>query len=274
MNFEDDAFDSEIVQNPATLSTNQLIEQYKELSSVYLNQRDLIDRYRQKIYKLEQDLSLKDNVLEDELQSMTENHNRELEDVRRKYMVEYKDLNCRIAEQNMIIESLIQENENLRSEHERRTIEKQPSTSTQLNNCNPNEIILSKDRIEHFKKVEADHILVLDQLTELKSANLAVTSQLVKAEVSKWIIIVCKFKFEFKLNLIHTILQKKIEDLEECYECSKENFKSKVAELEDAKNIIDSMQEKLINIESELAIYKNGEIGHSMYSIIYSSHTL
>lgn len=49
----------------------------------------------------------------------------------------------------------------------------------------------------------------------------------------------------------------------EYYECSQENLRCKTAELDDARNIIDSMQEKIIYVENELASHKNGDIDHS-----------
>lgn len=43
-------------------------------------------------------------------------------------------------------------------------------------------------------------------------------------------------------------------------------------ELEDTRNIIDSMQEKIISIEHELALFKRGEIDHSKYYMKNSLH--
>lgn len=54
--------------------------------------------------------------------------------------------------------------------------------------------------------------------------------------------------------------------MKECYECCQENLKCKTAELVDAKNIIDSMQEKIVLIENELAAYKNKNVDHSKYT--------
>lgn len=51
--------------------------------------------------------------------------------------------------------------------------------------------------------------------------------------------------------------------MKEYYECCQENLKCKKEELDDAKNIIDSMQQKMILIENELAAYRNKNIDHS-----------
>lgn len=60
--------------------------------------------------------------------------------------------------------------------------------------------------------------------------------------------------------------QRQLEEIGEYYECCQENLKCRTAELEDAKNIIDSMQEKMIFIENELAAYKTKNVDHSEYN--------
>lgn len=56
--------------------------------------------------------------------------------------------------------------------------------------------------------------------------------------------------------------------MKERYECSQENLKYKADELEEAQNIIDSMQEKLVGVENELLSYKNGDTDHSEFFFI------
>lgn len=60
-----------------------------------------------------------------------------------------------------------------------------------------------------------------------------------------------------------------LRDTQECYDCSQENLKYKTSELDDAQNIIDSLQEKLANTVNELASYKNGNIDHSKTKFFY-----
>lgn len=61
-----------------------------------------------------------------------------------------------------------------------------------------------------------------------------------------------------------------LREAQECYECSRENLKYKTSELDDAQNIIDSLQEKLANTANELASYKNGNIDHSKTTFVFN----
>lgn len=60
-----------------------------------------------------------------------------------------------------------------------------------------------------------------------------------------------------------------LEETKECYKCCRENLICKTNELEEAHHIIDSMQYKIINLESELSSYKNGNVDHSKMFTIY-----
>lgn len=51
--------------------------------------------------------------------------------------------------------------------------------------------------------------------------------------------------------------------MKEYYDCSQQNLKYKTDELAEAQNIIDSMQEKLIEMENELYSFKNKGAEHS-----------
>lgn len=51
--------------------------------------------------------------------------------------------------------------------------------------------------------------------------------------------------------------------MKEYYDCSQQNLKYKTDELIEAQNIIDSMQEKLVDIENELYSFRNDRADHS-----------
>lgn len=51
--------------------------------------------------------------------------------------------------------------------------------------------------------------------------------------------------------------------MKESYECSQLNLTYKTDELAEAQNIIDSMQEKFVEMESELYSLKNNRAEHS-----------
>lgn len=48
-----------------------------------------------------------------------------------------------------------------------------------------------------------------------------------------------------------------MENLREQYSCAEDNLNSKRAELEEKTELIDSMQEKIVEMTAELATYKN-----------------
>lgn len=58
--------------------------------------------------------------------------------------------------------------------------------------------------------------------------------------------------------------------MKEYYECSQQNLKQKSDELNEAQNIIDSLHEKMIEIENELLSYKNSSVDHSKFSNLHS----
>lgn len=181
MNFEGfDMAEITIIQDPSSLSDFALAEQYQKLSTGYLKQKLLIDQFKQRIYTLEQEKRLMDNVLQDELQSVTENNDRELEHLKRKFVTENKDLHNRFAELNITIEKLELENEHLRSEL--KEAHKQP-LAPELKACNEDEIIESRKRIEYLEKIEADHFALVDEIVDFKSEKSQLISQIMQIEV-------------------------------------------------------------------------------------------
>lgn len=60
--------------------------------------------------------------------------------------------------------------------------------------------------------------------------------------------------------------------MKEYYDCSQQNLQQKTDELNEAQNIIDSLHEKMIEIETELLSYKNSTVDHSMFSNAFIVH--
>lgn len=63
-----------------------------------------------------------------------------------------------------------------------------------------------------------------------------------------------------------------MDEIKEYYDCSQQNLEQKTDELNEAQNIIDSLQEKLIEVENELLSYKTSNVDHSKFahSICYT----
>lgn len=168
----------DIVQDPSSLSKIALIDAYKNVSSYCYKQKESIEKYKQKIYKLEQEKILKDSVQQDELQAQTENFERE----KKKLIVENKGLHGRLTELSSTIEKLELENEHLKCELDIRK-KPQPPQQFEVNACKENEVVLSKERIERLEKTEADYLTLIDDNTNLKDELIRVTLELTQKEV-------------------------------------------------------------------------------------------
>lgn len=172
-----------VEQDPCSLSKIALVEAYQNISSHHYKQKELIEKYKQKIYTLEQEKTLRDSVQQDELQTLTENFDRELDDVKRKLSSENKDLHNRLSELCSTIEKLEVENEHLKSELKTASKKPQTTQSLEVKACEENEVVISKDRIEHLERAEADRSVLIDDIANLKDKISRITSELAQKEV-------------------------------------------------------------------------------------------
>lgn len=172
-----------VVQDPSSLSKISLVEAYQNVVIYYDKQKESIEKYKQKIYTLEQEKILRDSVQQDELQSQTENFDRELENAKKKFTIENKDLQSRLTELCVTIEKLELENEHLKCELETARKKSQATQSFEGNACKENEVIISKKRIEHLERAEADHLILIDDIANLKDEIFRVTLELTQKEV-------------------------------------------------------------------------------------------
>lgn len=172
-----------VEQDPCSLSKIALVEAYQNISSNHYKQKELIEKYKQKIYTLEQEKTLRDSVQQDELQTLTENFDRELESVKKKLVIENRDLHNRLTVLSSTIEKLEVENEQLKNELETVTKKSQTTKPLEVKACEENEIVISKDRIEHLERTEADHSILIDDIANLKDKILRIKSELTQKEV-------------------------------------------------------------------------------------------
>lgn len=180
MSFE---MDLVVEQDPSSLSKIALVEAYQNFSSHHYEQRELIEKYKQKIYTLEQEKTLRDSVQQDELQTLAENFDRELENATKKLSIENKDLHNRLTELCSTIEKLEVENEDLKREVESASKKSQTTQSPEVKACERNEVVVTKDRIEHLERTEADHSILIDDIANLKNEISRITSELTQKEV-------------------------------------------------------------------------------------------
>lgn len=180
MSFE---MDLVIEHDPSSLSKIALVEAYQNCSSCYYKQKELIEKYKQKVYTLEQEKTLRESVQEDELQTLAESFERELEIVKKKLKSENKDLQNRLTELCSTIEKLEVENEHLKCELETASKKSQIPQSSEVKACEPSKVVVSKDRIDHLERVEADQLILIDDIAHLKEEISRITSELTKKEV-------------------------------------------------------------------------------------------
>lgn len=167
-----------LVQDPSSLSKIALLEAYQNVATYFNGQKESIEKYKQKIYTLEQEKNLKDSVQEDELQALAENFEREVDNVKKKFMIENRDLHNRLTELNSSIEKLELENEHLKCELEAVSKRPQAMQSAETKVCKENEVITSMERIEHLERLEVDHLILIDDKANLKDEILRLTSEL------------------------------------------------------------------------------------------------
>lgn len=172
-----------IVRDPSALSKTELVEVYQNISSHCLKQNESIEKYKQKIYTLEQEKTLRDSVQEEELQALNENFDRELENVKKKLIIENKDLHNRLTDLCSTIEKLELDNEHLKSELEAASKKSQATPSVEVKTHKENEVVVSMERIEHLERTAADHLILIGDIANMKDEIFRVTSELTQKEV-------------------------------------------------------------------------------------------
>lgn len=167
-----------LLLDPSSVSKVVLVEAYQNAATYFNRQKESIEKYKQKIYALEQEKNLKDSVQQDELQAVTENYDREVDNVKRKFTVENRDLHNRLTELTANIEKLEIDNEHLKCDLEAVNKRPQASQSVEMMASKENEAIISKERFEYFERLEADHLTLIDDKASLKAEVLQLTSEL------------------------------------------------------------------------------------------------
>lgn len=240
----DNSVNSTIISNPSSISASDLIDEYEKISLLYVKLKEQTDKCEQEIYQLKRNLELsgkRETYLNQELESIAELHDQELIDVKEKHLTETDDLRTRLNNACQTNGTLETELERLKNEMV--NVEAEKATKTTMTcSCNVNlvnESILSSSRLEYLEKIESEHFNTFRELDEIKQ-------QLMESKLS-----IAKRDTE-------------LENLKDSYECVQENLKSKIVELEEKTQIIDTMQEKIIELSAELAEYKSGNNDHSM----------
>lgn len=173
MSFHDDEEENfTVVLKPKLLSTTDLIDEYETLSAKYLESKKQIDAFEQMVYGLKRKEELgvaRETALTDELQSITDAHNDELEQVKRKYSLEMDEMRNRLNDEKLVKEHLESEIERLNNElalANKRLAEK---SATETKPLDPNEVIVSIHRLEFLEQLEAAQEKRIGECAELNS---------------------------------------------------------------------------------------------------------
>lgn len=178
------ALEMTIVQNPQTLSAPDLVEEYQKLSTYYVKQKQLIDKYMQEIYTLKQDKALKDKLLNQELEEITENYDRELNITKSKHLLECEELQNRLTEARLMNDNIELENQRLKTELEEKIIQLQVKTdSGETKTCNDNETMVHKKRIEYLTKIESEYADLTEEIAQVKLEKSQLKSKITRIEV-------------------------------------------------------------------------------------------
>lgn len=192
-----DILEVSIVQNPQILSASELAEEYHKLSTSYIVQKQRIDQYMQEIHTLKQDKLLKDKLLNQELQEITENFDRELGVAKNKHSLECKELQNRLLGATQDKEKIELENQQLKSEYEEIINKLQVKAALEgTKTCSDDEMVVSNKRIEYLTKVESEYADLTEEYNRKKLENSQLMSRIVKIEVSVSLYILCVLKDE------------------------------------------------------------------------------
>lgn len=179
-NIED--IDVSMVENPLSLSKSDLVEEYEKVYAYFLQQKTWIDKYRQEIHVLKKEKLLKENVLKDELQALSEIQEQQLVNYKKKYLLENEDLSNRLTEANNIIEKLQQDIEYKTNNSNAAAQNIQIISPPELKICDRNEIAIANARIAFLENIEINY---LDEKNKIQSQISELISRVMLLEVIK-----------------------------------------------------------------------------------------
>lgn len=176
----DDSFEIMILQNPSILSIHELSDAYQKLSICYSKQKNLLDQQRQQIYSLKQDKSLKDKILQEELELIKENYDHDIEKTKKKHLLKIEELQNRLMESRLVSEKLELENQSLKNELK---LTYKQSKKPEFQTFEQHEITISNNRNDYLNKIEVDYAMLVEDMVKLKLENSQLMSKVMDREV-------------------------------------------------------------------------------------------
>lgn len=221
-----------IISNPSDLLFEDLIDEYEKLSQFHRKLKENSEKCEQEHFQLRRDLELaakRETYLSQEIDSLIESHEKELFDAKQKTDSEINDLRARLTEAKYLNREQESEIDRLKGELVASQTESKRKESCDCG-TSKNE---SKSRMEYLEKMEKERMYMLHEIENLKD-QLTESAQ-------------CLARNDTELqNMI------------DCFECSEENIRAKNQELDEKNCTIDSLHEKIIELNTELAELKSG----------------
>lgn len=171
-----------IFQDPASLSHDDLVDEYEKISRRYAELKQSEDSCQQQIYEIKRQLELsgkRESYLTQELETITEVQDGELSALREKQRTDAEEMRQRLAEAKETIGGLEMELERMKKEQLQVVEKVVPAIAVASNDS-----ILSESQREHFDKLEAENTGLIGLCEELKEKYMEALKQVADKEVS------------------------------------------------------------------------------------------
>lgn len=213
-----------IITNPCALAAEELIDEYEKISKYYCKLKDNAEKCEQEIFQLKRSLELsekRESYLCQELELLTESHEKEMSDAKQKYNTETQNLRIRLANVEETNGELECEIERLKGDAVEIDFVSRANQACMCSN-KANESILSNSQHEYLEKLENDRMCMLKDMDDLKGKLIESMQCLARTETE-------------------------LENIKDSFECSQENLRSKNQELHEKNQIVDSFRRELLS---------------------------
>lgn len=217
-----------IIANPQSLTQDELLDEFEGLSRTYRSLKETHENDLQKIYELKrnnQTLLATESYLSNELETINSATQKEIESINQKHQIALDSLKNEIAK--------LKENQELLE----------------------SECIELKQDLEEAKKLDEDKEKSMEIVS---NNNNSVKEHILEKEILALTNLMEEMQKKFHIiSAENTEYAKVIEILRDKVVCVEDTLSGKKAELFETQQILESTQESMMELNSELAIFKN-----------------
>lgn len=217
-----------IIANPQSLTQDELLDEFEGLSRTYKSLKETHENDLQKIYELKrnnQTLLATESYLSNELETINSVTQNEIESINQKHQI--------------VLDSLRNEIANLKENQE----------------LLESECIELKQDLEEAKRVDEDKEKSMEIVS---NNNNSVKEHILEKELFALTTLMEEMQTKFQvISAENTEYAKVIEILRDKVVCVEDTLSGKKAELFETQQILESTQESMMELNSELAIFKN-----------------